>query len=188
MFSINFSEADKAHLLDVAQKSVEFGVEHVRPLSVNPNEYDETLRVSLACFVTLLKYGELRGCIGTLEPIGPLISSVAKYAYAAAFEDPRFPQVSVSELKDLQYEISVLSKPEPLSVSSEQELLAVVRPGVDGLIVEEGYKRATYLPSVWEQIDDATMFVHELKRKAGLSRDHWSPDMNWFRYEALKIE
>lgn len=188
MFSIKFSESERRTLLEVAKKSVEFGVEHHRPFPINPDEYSEQLTASLACFVTLEKYSELRGCIGTLEPIGPLISSVAKYAYAAAFEDPRFPQVVASELSDLDYEISVLSKPEKLYIDSEQALLEMVRPGVDGLIVEEGYKRATYLPSVWEQISDAKMFVHELKRKAGLPRDHWSSEMNWYRYEAVKIQ
>jgi AmmeMemoRadiSam system protein A len=137
-----------------------------------------------ASFVTLQLDGLLRGCIGMLEACRPLAEDVEQNARAAAFQDPRFPPVSRKEFEALEIHISVLSPPEELSFSSEADLLAQMRPGTDGLILEDGYHRGTFLPSVWEQLPDKGMFLAHLKLKAGLPESHWSDTVKVFRYTA----
>jgi AmmeMemoRadiSam system protein A len=141
----------------------------------------------LACFVTLWKDGELRGCIGSLRAERPLAEEVAQRAVDAAFHDPRFPPLRPEELDQVDIEISVLQPPEPLEVMDEADLLRKLRPGVDGLILADGSHRATFLPSVWEQLPAPRDFVRQLKRKAGLSADHWSATLRFERYGAEKL-
>jgi len=140
-----------------------------------------------ASFVTLHRHGALRGCMGSLEPRRPLAEDVAGNARAAAYLDPRFPPVEPAELAALALEISVLAPAQPLAAASEAELVAALRPGVDGLVLREGARRATYLPSVWSQLPDPQQFVRQLKRKAGLPPDHWSPALRFERYEVESI-
>ena len=141
-------------------------------------------RLSLAgaSFVTLHRGRELRGCIGSIEPRRPLVHDVAANGRAAALADVRFAPVAVGELGALAIELSVLGPRRPLVVASELELLAALRPGVDGLILELGARRATFLPTVWEQLPDPREFVAQLRRKAGISAS-WSPSLRVARYE-----
>lgn len=169
-------------LLDTARASIRHGIEHRAPLPVNPADYPEPLRERRATFVTLEKQGALRGCIGMLEACRPLIEDVAANAYAAAFEDPRFPPVSAGEADELALHISVLSPPEPVAFTDEQDLLSSIRPGTDGLIIQAGMRRGTFLPSVWEQLPDVSSFWTHLKLKAGLPTDYWSDDLKVYRY------
>ena len=141
-------------LLVTARDSIAHGLRTGKPLTVDVAAYDPELQVERATFVTLNKFGELRGCIGHLEAIQPLIADVAENAFNAAFRDPRFQPVSASEFDDLEIHISVLSLPEPMVFTSEADLLRQIRPGIDGLILEEGIYRGTFLPSVWEQLPD----------------------------------
>lgn len=141
-----------------------------------------TLTAPAASFVTLHRHGELRGCIGSLEAHRPLAEDVAGNARAAAFMDPRFPPVARDELPELELEISVLSPLAPLGVASEAELLAALRPGVDGLVLVDGARRATFLPAVWRQLPEPRQFLAHLKHKAGLPADHWSPAIHFLRY------
>ncbi len=134
--------------------------------------------------MTLETGGQLRGCIGALVARQPLVQDVAAHAFAAAFEDPRFPELREDEFPKLDIHISVLSPPEPLSFSSEAELLAQLRPGVDGLIIQFRHYRATFLPAVWEQLPDPYVFLAQLKQKAGLPLDFWSPELSAERYTA----
>jgi AmmeMemoRadiSam system protein A len=127
--------------------------------------------------VTLEIGGELRGCIGTLKARRPLVVEVAHMARAAAMEDPRFPPLARAELGAVQISISVLSVPAPLEFASEADLLAKLRPGVDGLILREGYRSGTFLPSVWDKLPAPADFLRQLKRKAGLAPDHWSDSL-----------
>ena len=136
-----------------------------------------------AVFVTLLKDGELRGCIGSLEARRPLVEDVSQHAWDAAFNDPRFAPLQAEELEGLTLHLSRLAQPELLDVASEPELVDRLRPGIDGLILEEGRRRATYLPQVWTQIPDAARFVRFLKRKGGWPERYWSPAMRVWRYE-----
>ncbi|MFO1432102.1 MAG: AmmeMemoRadiSam system protein A [Candidatus Competibacteraceae bacterium] len=185
MSSMNntLSKEDRATLLDVARRSIQYGLtEHV-PLPVKPEEYPDTLRPIRATFITLEVEGRLRGCIGTLEARAPLVKDVADHAFAAAFEDPRFLPVSPEEFPRLDIHISVLSPPEPLHFQSEEDLLAQLRPGLDGLILRLGQqRRATFLPSVWETLSDPYIFLTQLKQKAGLPLDFWSPELQAERY------
>ena len=142
------------------------------------------LQEERATFVTLTLGGNLRGCIGMLEACRPLAEDVAANAHAAAFEDPRFNPLSKEEFENLEIHISVLSPPEEMQFSSEEELLAQIRPGVDGLILQEGGRRGTFLPSVWEELPGAELFLMHLKMKAGLSNTYWSDTLRVFRYTA----
>jgi AmmeMemoRadiSam system protein A len=172
----------RAILFDVAVRSIECGLEEGRPLSVDPADWPEPVREQRASFVTLRRDGELRGCTGSIEPRLPLVADVAASAHSAAFRDPRFLPLGPSELRGLEVHISVLSRPEPLAVRSESDLLERLRPGVDGLILRDGQRMATFLPTVWESLTTPREFVRQLKLKAGLSADHWSADTTAARY------
>lgn len=177
------TESQRRILLDVARQSIRHGLEHDRPLPVNPADYDERLGTPGASFVTLHLGNELRGCIGSLEAHRPLITDVACNAYAAAFQDPRFPPLTAAELAGLKIHISVLNPPEPMECKSEEDLLQQLRPGIDGLILEErGIHRGTFLPSVWRSLPDPRQFLRQLKLKAGLAPDYWSDTLRVSRY------
>jgi AmmeMemoRadiSam system protein A len=139
-----------------------------------------------ATFVTLKRSGELRGCIGSLKPLRALAVDVRENAIAAAFRDPRFPPLAVVEFASTSVEVSLLSADERLDVSDEHDLLVRLRPGVDGLVLEYGRHRATFLPQVWESLPEPRSFVTALKRKAGLPGDFWSPQLNVSRYGVTK--
>ena len=131
--------------------------------------------------------GRLRGCVGSLQARLPLVADVAQSAFAAAFRDTRFAPLGPAEADDLDIHISILSPLEPLVVASEAELLETLRPGVDGLVLCEGALRGTFLPAVWERLPDPRQFVQELKRKAGLQGDYWSPTLELQRYTVESI-
>jgi AmmeMemoRadiSam system protein A len=135
-----------------------------------------------ATFVTLTLRGRLRGCIGMLEACRPLAEDVAANAVAAAFEDPRFPPLSKKEFASLEIHISVLSPPEELTFSSEEDALRQIRPGMDGLILRDGRRRGTFLPSVWDELPQKELFWAHLKLKAGLPAGYWSDTIRVFRY------
>lgn len=180
---MTLAATDRETLLAVARASIHHGLVHGRALTVAAAGYAPALRPDAASFVTLQIDGELRGCIGTLEAYRPLVADVAANAWAAAFRDSRFPPLAPAEEKLLTLHISVLTTPEPLSVRNEADLLGRLRPGVDGLVLADGMRRATFLPSVWEQLPDPRDFVAHLKRKAGLPARHWSATMRVERYE-----
>jgi AmmeMemoRadiSam system protein A len=129
---------------------------------------------------------QLRGCIGSLEAHRPLIDDVRQNAVAAAFRDPRFEPLSKEEFANVSIEVSLLSKPEPIHSSSEAEALVQLTPGIDGVILELGRQRATYLPQVWAQLPDSADFLNHLKNKAGLPEDFWSDDIRLSRYTVQK--
>jgi AmmeMemoRadiSam system protein A len=139
-----------------------------------------------ATFVTLLKHGVLRGCIGTLEARRPLGVDVRVNAVAAAFTDPRFPRLGADEFMSTSVEVSLLSPPEPMMLDGEQALLAQLRPGIDGVVLAFADRRATFLPQVWDTLPEPADFLAELKRKAGLPADFWSADVRLSRYGVSK--
>ncbi len=141
-----------------------------------------------AVFVTLTQQGELRGCIGSLEAHRRLIDDVQSNARAAAFKDPRFAPLSQDELPTTRIEVSILSPAEPMRFSSEADALAQLRPGIDGVILEHGWHRATFLPQVWEQLPEPRQFMANLKRKAGLAADFWADDLSLSRYQVEKFK
>ena len=179
-------ESERQALLTLARASIRHGLDRGSALTVDLDTQPEPLRAERAAFVTLHRQGRLRGCIGHLEAIQPLARDVAENAYAAAFRDPRFPPLTEAELADLDIEISVLTPPEAITFESETDLMAQLRPGIDGVILAEndrsGARRGTFLPSVWEQLPRRHDFLRHLKLKAGLSPDHWSDDIRAWRY------
>jgi AmmeMemoRadiSam system protein A len=141
------------------------------------------LTVRRSSFVTLHRNGQLRGCCGTLDAPRPLAEDVWRNAWAAAFSDYRFPQLTAAEWPQVSLHLSLLTVPEQLDVGSEDQLLAQLRPSVDGLILESDIGRATFLPAVWEQLPDPAQFVRHLKMKAGWPATYWSNRVRVFRYE-----
>jgi AmmeMemoRadiSam system protein A len=139
-----------------------------------------------ATFVTLKQDGELRGCIGSLEAHRLLAIDVRRNALAAAFSDPRFPPLVAQELDVTTVEVSLLSPASRVEVADEEDLLARLDPGVDGIVLELGRRRATFLPQVWETLPDPRDFIGALKRKAGMPANFWSPEMRVSRYTVSK--
>jgi AmmeMemoRadiSam system protein A len=174
-------------LLEVAAKSIEGALDEGHEVAIAAEDYPERLRVEQACFVTLHVGGKLRGCMGSLEATEPLVVNVARNAYAAAFRDPRFGRMTRDEFPRLEIHVSLLSRPEELHVTSEDDLLAQMRPGIDGLTLIEGGRRGTLLPSVWKSVGNAREFLEHLKRKAGLAADYWSDTIRVERYTAESI-
>jgi AmmeMemoRadiSam system protein A len=149
--------------------------------------YDEPwLHESGACFVTLMRRGDLRGCVGSVRAFRELFEDVWSNARASAFHDSRFPPVGRQELAEISVEVSLLSAPEPLCFGSEEEALRLLCPGRDGVIFEAGACRATFLPQVWEQLPEPRDFLLHLKRKAGLPPAYWSAEVQLFRYSVHK--
>ncbi|HEX2850222.1 MAG TPA: AmmeMemoRadiSam system protein A [Acidimicrobiales bacterium] len=178
---------DRAYLLDIAARSIERGFDGRGPLPVDPDTAPPATRVRAGAFVTVTVAGELNGCIGTIEPIESLVATVARCAWDAAFDDPRLPALQRSQIDRTGIEVSVLSPMEPIDVHSEAELVAALRPGVDGLLIDGDGHRATFLPAVWEQVPEPELFVHLLERKAGLWPGTWSPRRRAYRYTATKF-
>lgn len=179
------SSIEKKHgdvLLQIAHQSIQHGLTTGQPLSVKPEEFPRELQAQRASFVTLEINNQLRGCIGGLVATMPLVNDVAEHAFAAAFSDPRFPKLQWDEFPLLDIHISVLNPSEPMTFKSEEDLLAQLRPGIDGLIISEGHQRATFLPSVWESLPEPREFLAHLKQKAGLPRHYWSDTIQVERY------
>ena len=176
------NEVQRQQLHDIALDSIKSGLSTGTALAVDSSGLDDALKTKRATFVTLQKNGELRGCIGMLEPIRPLAEDVAHNAFAAAFSDPRFSPLTEHELDQLDIHISILGTPEAMVFDSEQDLIAQLRPGVDGLIMTEGHRRGTFLPSVWESLTEPQAFISHLKLKSGLPENYWSDDIQIQRY------
>ena len=169
-------------LCDLARQSIQHGLQQQQPLPLQLTDYPTALQAAGATFVTLERQGQLRGCIGTLVAHRPLVVDVVENAFAAAFRDPRFAPLRADELADLSLHISLLTPPVAMQFDSEADLLAQLRPGEDGLILSDGGRRGTFLPSVWAQLPDPLQFLRHLKQKAGLPADYWSPTLQVSRY------
>lgn len=181
------STEHKKLLVEIARNSIKHGLEYGGPLT-SLTHIPPALNQPGASFVTLEIHHQLRGCIGSLEAYRPLAEDVAQNAYNAAFHDPRFPPLQPAELAELSVQISVLTQPEPMSFTDEQDLLTQLVPGVDGVILEDGYHRATFLPQVWDQLPAPQLFMAHLKNKAGLPDNYWSPNLTIQRYQVEKFE
>ena len=160
-----------------------FERESAAPLALGNQPW---MRQNGASFVTLTLAGELRGCIGSLEAHRPLLEDVRWNAVAAAFRDPRFAPLDEAEFARIRVEVSVLSTAEPLQFESEEHALVQLNPGLDGLILEFGRHRSTFLPQVWETLTEPASFLAHLKRKAGLAADFWHEEIRLSRYAVTK--
>lgn len=179
-----YSQTEKEILLGAARNSIAFGLEHHAPPPLDLNTFPAHLLEPGACFVTLHLNKALRGCIGSLTAVQPLIVDVTLNAFKSAFQDPRFKPLQAAAFAQIELEISVLSKPVPMLVTSEADLLAKLQPGVHGLILSDQGRRATFLPSVWQQIPNPQDFVIHLKNKAGWPNNYWSNSMQVQTYTA----
>jgi hypothetical protein len=179
---------ERGTLLHVARASIEHVLRTGRPLDVDVAAFPPALRELRATFVTLRSAsGELRGCIGELEPRRALVASVADRARAAAFSDPRFPPLGANEVDALAIHVSVLLPLTPIDAQSEAELVAQLRPGIDGLLIDDGLRRATFLPAVWESLPEPRGFLRALRRKAGMSEAIWPATLRAWRYAVHEI-
>ena len=160
-------------LLHAARAALQNGVRRQALPALDLESMPPRLKTDGASFVTLTIHGELRGCIGALEPYQPLVQDVREHAVAAALEDPRFPPVSPDELDRIEIEISRLTVPQMLEYTDSGDLCARLRPGVDGVILRDGYRRATFLPQVWDKIPDKVEFLENLCYKMGAAPDTW---------------
>jgi AmmeMemoRadiSam system protein A len=169
----SLSAEEKKTLLRVARQALEAAVKKQPLPPLEPAALASTLNEPGAAFVTLTVHGELRGCIGALEPYQSLVEDVREHAIAAALEDYRFPPVQAEELADIEIEVSRLTIPEPLDYLDADDLLAKLHPSVDGVILRDGFRRATFLPQVWEKISDKEDFLSQLCWKMGAQGDIW---------------
>jgi len=177
-------------LLSIAAAAIAHGLDCGEPPPLRLADYPDELQRPGASFVTLTRGDELRGCIGSLEPYRTLAQDLAANAYAAAFRDPRFAPLAETEVVWLDLEIAVLNPLQALpSCGSARELIAQIRPQLDGLVLEaEGGRRATFLPKVWESLPEPEDFLRELWRKAGLTPGYWSAALRFSRYTTRVIQ
>ncbi len=174
-------------LHELAHAAIDQGLAGEGPSEPDPHRYPSPLREPGAALVTLRLGGHLRGCLGSTEAHRPLVHEVANNAYRAAFRDPRYPPLTPAERPELTLGIEVLGPAETLPVASEAELLEWLQPGRDGLILSYGDRAGTFLPTVWQHLPEPEHFLAELKRKAGLPADFFSPEIQVrrFRTESL---
>jgi AmmeMemoRadiSam system protein A len=169
----DLTRQDQESLLKLARSSIK-GKLNDDPLpEIKVSDYTSALKEHRACFVTLTKNALLRGCVGSIEAAQPLVLDVRDRALGAAFQDYRFPSLTLMELEDVKIEISCLSNPEQLAYSSADELLRLLRPGIDGVILRDKSRRATFLPQVWDQLSKPEIFLGRLCLKMGLDETAW---------------
>lgn len=185
MPSTKYSAEQQQQMLEHVRSSIARGLDHTLPVapSIEPWQQDER-----AVFVTLYRKGVLRGCIGNLRAYRSLWEELKHNAKAAAFDDPRFPPLRREELDDTDIHISILTLPQQIHVASKDDLLHTLRPGIDGLVLEEGESRATFLPQVWRQLPEPKQFLEHLWHKAGLVPDYWSDTMLFSVYQVMEIK
>lgn len=167
------TDQDRITLLRLAREALEHGVRGQPLPPLNPASLSPSLMEVGAAFVTLTIQGGLRGCIGALEARQSLAEDVREHAVAAALQDPRFPPVQEDELDRIHIEVSCLTPPRPLAYDSAEDLAGKLRRGVDGVILQSGYRRATFLPQVWEKLPDPAEFLGHLCLKLGAEPDLW---------------
>jgi AmmeMemoRadiSam system protein A len=173
MIDIPLSPEERNTLLRLARRSIELAIIGRSLPRLVLSDFSAPMREQGASFVTLTERGELRGCIGTLEAYQPLVQDVCEHAVAAATEDTRFSPVQPFEFPRLKIEISRLTPPTPLQYTSPEELLTLLHPLEDGVVLKDMGRRATFLPQVWEKIPDPGTFLNHLCQKMGAPVDLW---------------
>ena len=167
------TDGEKQTLLRLAREAMEHGVRGRKLPPLDKNSLTPILLEQGASFITLTIDDNLRGCIGALEAYQPLVEDVREHAAAAALEDPRFRPVEENELSRIRLEVSRLTAPHPLEYSSSEDLLAKLHPHVDGVILKDAHRRATFLPQVWEKIPNPADFLDRLCAKMGAKPNFW---------------
>lgn len=178
---MNHNETQRQEMLALARDSIAYQLA-LQPAPAAYAQLPAYLQQTGASFVTLEIQQKLRGCIGSIEAYRPLGEDLIENAAAAALHDPRFPPLTAGEYPDTTIKLSILTSPEPMQFDSEIDLLRQLLPGMDGLILSEGARRGTFLPSVWEQLPNPADFLNHLKQKAGLPANYWSDTIQIARY------
>lgn len=174
MAATPLTNAERSYLLRLARASVVAAAAGEPLPELDPGELTPALKATGASFITLTRRdGSLRGCIGALEARLPLAEDVREHAAAAATEDPRFPPVRPEEVSMLAIEVSRLTTPRVLTYNDPHMLPRMLKPGVDGLILRDGARRATFLPQVWEKVPVPEDFLAQLCQKMGAAGDLW---------------
>ncbi|MGC9356468.1 MAG: AmmeMemoRadiSam system protein A [Anaerolineae bacterium] len=183
------NDKEQSILLDLAHEAIRARLENEDLVPPALSTLSPILRENGASFVTLTLRGQLRGCIGSLVPRRPLAVDVQENAIAAAFKDPRFPPLTRKEFEHITVELSVLSQPQPLEYDGPDDLIRKLRPGVDGVVLQRGWNRATFLPQVWKQLPEPEEFLGHLCYKAGLPANAWQwPDLEIETYQVQKFK
>ena len=167
------SLSDKRQLLVLARQALEAAAQGQRAPAVETSILSPALSQPGASFVTLTLHDELRGCIGGLHATKPLWEDVREHAAQAALNDFRFPPVTPAETARIEVEVSVLTEPQTLEYASAQDLVQRLRPNVDGVILSQGFRRATFLPQVWEHVPQPEHFLSMLCEKMGVAPEMW---------------
>jgi uncharacterized protein len=173
MTNNRLNQTEQETLLKIAREAIEKSVTGGSLPKVKLAALPPSLKENGASFVTLTVQQRLRGCIGALQAYQPLAEDVQEHAAAAALQDPRFPEVIPAELPGISIEVSVLSPQTPLAYEDAQDLLNKIRPGVDGVVLQDGLRKATFLPQVWEKLPDPAMFLSQLCMKMDAPADLW---------------
>lgn len=182
------SPDDVDALLALADLGVRAGLAGQGVPAVDPQVLRPALRVPLGVFVTLEVAGALNGCVGSVLPVEPVGVAVPALAWRAAFADPRLPPLTAEEYPSLEIKVSLVGPLVPLAAASEAELAAALRPGADGLLIRWGADSATFLPAVWEKVqDDPATFLRHLWAKGGLHPGDWPPGLEAWRYETAEF-
>jgi AmmeMemoRadiSam system protein A len=182
----NYTKEEKQFLLELARKTLSDYFSSGKIIKTGKEPVPAKLLAARGVFVTLMKLGKLRGCIGYILPNGPLYQSVIDNALNAAFEDPRFEPLQPTELSQIKIEISILTEPKELKLPNRTDYLVRLRPRIDGVILKQGRSSATYLPQVWEELKNPKEFLGSLCLKAGLVSDCWQIDQTKvFTYQAI---
>jgi AmmeMemoRadiSam system protein A len=185
---MTLDKKEKEYLLKLARRTVEQYLKEGKKLELRPGDVPHRkLTENGACFVTLHRNGQLRGCVGTLEAHRPLVFDVIENALNAAFDDSRFHPVGQDELENVKFSISVLGAPVPLKVKDSADLLRKLVPHRHGLTIRRGYACATFLPVVWEELEGKEEFLTHLFMKAGLAPDSWK-DTNGTEFHTYEAE
>lgn len=180
------SKEQKTYLLSLARKTISDYFDKKEKTLLDSTKIDKELLSLAATFVTLTEFGQLRGCVGNLIAKKPLHQDVINNALLSAFFDNRFPQLKKDELKDIKIEISILSKPAPYSYDNISSLLEQIKSKKHGVIIQNGFNQATYLPQVWDDLPDKIQFLESLSLKAGLPKEAWKEKTTEFFYYTVE--
>lgn len=164
---------EKRILLHVAREAIVRTLQLMPLPPLKPGLLPERLREPGASFITLTRVGQLRGCVGSVDVRVPLAADVREHSIAAAFRDFRFPPLRLEELEDLEVEVSVVMGLKPLPYDGPDDLLRSLRPGMDGVILTDGPRHATFLPKVWQKAPEAADFLSLLCTKMGARPQAW---------------
>ncbi len=176
-------------LLETARNAIRQELDKKERNPLVMDDYSPILQENGACFITLKKKGVLRGCVGSIQAVQPLIQDVRERAVAAAFQDYRFPPLTLPELDEIRIEISRLTQPRKLNYEDPEDLINKLRPRIDGVILRYQTRRATFLPQVWEQLPGAELFLNRLCTKMGLDQSIWrSAKMQVETYQVEKFQ